>query len=74
MREIVRALENKLSYVKVKLILEILEESGLISIERSPECEDNLKITVNFVRGKADLEGSPTCMRIRSRMEKPSGV
>lgn len=73
-REIVRALENKLSYVKVKLILEILEESGLISIERSPECEDNLKITVNFVRGKADLEGSPTCMRIRSRMEKPSGV
>lgn len=70
-REILKAFAYKLGYVKVKIILEILADGGLITMEKSPQCDDNLHITLNFVRSKTDLEKIPTCIRLKMQMEKP---
>jgi len=69
-REIIKAFCGKLGYVKVKLILEILADGGLITMEKAPQCDDNIHITINFVRSKTDLEKIPTCVRLKMQMEK----
>ena len=69
-REILKAFSYKLGYVKVKIILEILSDGGLITMERSPGCDDNMHISINFVRSKTDLEKVPTCVRLKMQIEK----
>lgn len=69
-REIIKVFAGKIGYVKTKLILEILADGGLITMEKSAQCDDNIHITVNFVRSKTDLEKIPTCVRLKMQMEK----
>jgi len=69
-REIIKAFSGKLGYVKVKLILDILAQAGLINMEKSLHCEDNLHIALNFVRSKTDLEQIPMCVKLKTQMEK----
>ena len=69
-REIIKAFAGKLGYVKVKLVLDILAQAGLIEMEKSLHCEDNLHIALNFVRSKTDLEKIPMCMKLKMQMEK----
>lgn len=69
-REILKAFGYKLGYVKTKIILEILADGGLITMDRSPLCDDNMHIALNFVRSKTDLEKVPACVRLKMQMEK----
>ena len=70
MREILKSLGYKMNFVKVCIALEILADGGLIHLERHGDCFENLCISLNFVRGKTDLERVPACIRIKSQIEK----
>ncbi|MBQ2686849.1 MAG: single-stranded-DNA-specific exonuclease RecJ [Clostridia bacterium] len=66
-REILSALsQRRMSYVKLRVILDILKESGVIDISYSGEHSENLKVTVNFVKNKVDIEKSPSFVRVKS--------
>ena len=70
MREIINASGGKISYCKLKIILDVLKETGLISIEYSSECDENFHFGVNYVKNKIDIEKSPLYVKIRSLAEK----
>jgi single-stranded-DNA-specific exonuclease len=66
-REILSALsQRRMSYVKLRVILDILKESGVLDISYSGEHSENLKVTVNFVKNKVDIEKSPSFVRVKS--------
>jgi hypothetical protein len=70
MREIINALGGKINYCKLKIILDVLEETGLINITYSTECDENFHFGVNFVKNKIDIEKSSLYVKIRSLAEK----
>lgn len=70
MREIINALGGKINYCKLKIILDVLEETGLINIAYSTECDENFHFGVNFVKNKIDIEKSSLYVKIRSLAEK----
>lgn len=53
---------NTLNYCKLRLILDILEESGLIELSSTLD-----QILLCPVQGKADLEAAPTMRRMREQ-------
>ncbi|MBE6608302.1 MAG: single-stranded-DNA-specific exonuclease RecJ [Ruminococcaceae bacterium] len=70
MREIINASGGKINYCKLRIILDVLEETGLINITYSPECDENFHFGVNFVKNKIDIEKSSLYVKIRSLAEK----
>ena len=70
MREIINATGGKINYCKLKIILDVLEETGLINITYSSECDENFHYGVNFVKNKIDIEKSSLYVKIRSLAEK----
>ncbi len=70
MREIINSLGGKLSYCKLKVILTVLDETGLVSIKFSEECDENFHFGVNYVKNKIDIEKSPFYVKIRSAAVK----
>ena len=70
MREIINASGGKINYCKLRIILDVLEETGLINITFSNECDENFHYGVNFVKNKIDIEKSSLYVKIRSLAEK----
>lgn len=70
MREIMNASGGRLSYCKLRIILDVLKETGLITISYSSECDENFHFGVNYVKNKIDIEKSPLYVKIRSLAEK----
>ncbi len=70
MREIINASGGKINYCKLRIILDVLEETGLINITYLPECDENFHYGVNFVKNKIDIEKSSLYVKIRSLAEK----
>jgi single-stranded-DNA-specific exonuclease len=69
-REIIRSLGGKISYCKLMTVLTVLNETGLVSIEFSDECDENFHFSVNFVKNKIDIERSPFYVKMRSLADK----
>lgn len=70
LREIIRALGGKISYCKLMIILNVLNETGLVSVSFFEECDENFRFSVNFVKNKIDIERSPFYVKVRSLAEK----
>ncbi len=70
LREIITAFGGKIGYCKLMIILRVLEETGLVSIRFSSECDENFHFGVNYVKNKIDIEKSPFYIKIRSQVEK----
>ena len=70
LRELIAALGGKIGYCKMKIILRVLEETGLVNISFSSECDENFHFGVNFVKNKIDIEKSPFYIKMRSLAEK----
>jgi len=71
MRQMITALYNQygINYVKLKIILSVMEAEALITLKEFEECKDNLHITLNFVKNKVSIERSPLYLKIRSARE-----
>ena len=70
-RELLSSLcAKKINYVKLRLILDILVESGVLTAQYSGENLENVKFGVNFVKSKVDIEKSPTYIRVKSSLHK----
>ncbi|MBQ8742333.1 MAG: single-stranded-DNA-specific exonuclease RecJ [Clostridia bacterium] len=69
-REIIRSLGGKISYCKLMTVLSVLNETGLVSIEFSDQCDENFRFSVNFVKNKIDIERSPFYVKMRSLADK----
>lgn len=70
LRELMNAFGGRISYCKLRIILDVLNETGLISVKYLPECEENFHFSVNFVKNKIDIEKSPFYVKIRALAEK----
>jgi len=70
LREVISAFGGRISYIKIKIILEVLNETGLASIKFSSECDENFHFGINYVKNKIDIEKSPFYMKIRAGAEK----
>ncbi len=60
----------RINYTKLRIILNILEESGVINTEYYGENSENMKYTVNYVKNKVDTEKAPTYVRLKAQMKK----
>ncbi len=60
----------RIHYKKLRVILKILDECGIVSIEYMGDRQENLRYTVNFIRNKVDTEKAPTYVKLKQNMIK----
>lgn len=65
-RELLNRFES-ISYLKLRLVLTMLEESGLVTFTYSGENQENFSYTVNNVKSKVDMEATPTYSRLKGQ-------
>lgn len=70
LREIISYFGGRIGYVKLMIILRVLNETELITLEFSSECDENFHFGVNYVKNKIDIEKSPFYIKVRSLAEK----
>jgi len=69
-REIMQACSFKMNYVKIRIILAILLETGLVSGQSYDKWGDVYRLCVNYVKNKIDIERSPLYIRLKGSVEK----
>ncbi|MBQ7365112.1 MAG: single-stranded-DNA-specific exonuclease RecJ [Clostridia bacterium] len=60
----------RIHYVKLRVILKILDECGIVAIEYFGETGENIRYTVNYVKNKVDTEKAPTYSKLKQQMKK----
>jgi hypothetical protein len=60
----------RIHYVKLRVILKILDECGIVSIKYYGEHGENVRYTVNYVKNKVDTEKAPTYSKYKQQMKK----
>ena len=70
LREIISFFGGRISYVKLMIILYVLRETELITLDFTSECDENFHFGVNYVKNKIDIEKSPFYIKVRSLAEK----
>ena len=61
---------SRIHYLKLRVILKILDECGIVAIECSGDHGENIHYTVNYVKNKVDTERAPTYLRLKNQMRK----
>lgn len=71
-RELLTQFEGnpRIHYVKLRIILSILDECGIVAIRYFGEHLENIRYTVNYVKNKVDTEKAPTYTRLKQQMKK----
>jgi len=59
-----------MNYVKLRVILRILDECGIVAISYSGENGENIRYTVNYVKNKVDTERAPIYTKLKQQMKK----
>ena len=70
MRELLTQFGSRTHYVKLRVILKILDECGIVAIRYFGENGDNIRYTVNYVKNKVDTEKAPTYSKLKQQMKK----
>lgn len=70
LREMISYFGGRIGYVKLMIILHVLCETELITLEFASECDENFHFGVNYVKNKIDIEKSPFYIKVRSLAEK----
>ncbi len=70
LREIISAFSGRIGYVKLMIILHVLRETELITLDFASECDENFHFGVNYVKNKIDIEKSPFYIKVRALAEK----
>ncbi len=60
----------RMNYVKLRVILKILDECGIVAISYSGENGENIRYAVNYVKNKVDTERAPTYTKLKQQMMK----
>ncbi len=60
----------RMHYVKLRVILHILHECGIVTIDYMGDNGENLRYSVNFVKNKVDTEKAPTYTRLKQQLNK----
>lgn len=61
---------SRIHYTKLRVILKILDECGIVAIRYAGENGENLHYTVNYVKNKVDTERAPTYVKLKQQMKK----
>ena len=71
-RELLREFRSnpRIHYVKLRVILKILDECGIVAIRTYGEHGENIRYTVNFVKNKVDTEKAPIYSKLKQQMRK----
>ena len=64
------ASNSRIHYVKLRMILKILDECGIVGIDYSGDNGENLRYTVNYVKNKVDTEKAPTYTKLKQQIKK----
>ena len=60
----------RIHYVKLRMILRILNECGIVAIEPLGDNGENVRYTVNYVKNKVDIERAPTYIKLKYQILK----
>ncbi len=71
-RELLAAFSGnaRMNYVKLRVILKILDECGIVAISYSGENGENIRYAVNYVKNKVDTERAPIYTKLKQQMKK----
>jgi len=61
---------SRIHYAKLRVILKILNECGIVAIEPLGDNGENLRYTVNYVKNKVDTERAPTYIKLKHQIQK----
>ena len=64
------ASNSRIHYVKLRVILNILNECGIVAIESTGDNGENIRYTVNYVKNKVDTERAPTYVKLKYQIQK----
>ncbi len=60
----------RMNYLKLRVILEVLSECGIVSIDYCGEHRENIAYTVNYVKNKVDTEQAPIITKLKQQLNK----
>ena len=69
-REIMNACSGRMNYVKIRIIVAILIETGLLSAQSFDKWGEVYRFSVNYVKNKVDIEKSPIYVRLKASVKK----
>lgn len=69
-REMIQSTAGRMNYVKVRIIVAILIEMGLVNAQSADEYGDVYRFAVNYVKNKVDIEKSPLYVKLKGAMQK----
>ena len=61
---------SRIHYVKLRMILKILNECGIVAIESFGDNGENIRYTVNYVKNKVETERAPTYIKLKHQIQK----